>query len=147
MEGKEFDYRKTLVLEKNPGDVKLPSIKDSISFPKSTVQITDYKNDKISIDVESSENGFLYLSELYYPAWKAFIDGKDAEIYRTDFCMRSVYIMQGKHKVEFIYDSTEYKSGKKISIFMLVFTFISLVFLIVKGRVKVKTKSADENIS
>jgi uncharacterized membrane protein YfhO len=128
MESNEFDYRKTLVLEKNSMNISLPQIKDSLSFPVSSVKIIDYGLNKIVIEAETSENGFLYLSEVYYPAWKAYTDGKETEIYCTDYAMRSVYLEKGKHTVEFIYDSETFKTGKKITFAFLAFWFIGVLF-------------------
>jgi len=136
MESNEFDYKRTLVLEKNPGNIKLPVIIDSLFNPKSNVKISDYKNDKILIDVESSENGFLFLSEIFYPSWKAFIDGKETEIFRTDFSLRSIYLEKGNHKIEFRYSSDVYRVGKTVSLIILPFTLISLIYFGLRLRKK-----------
>jgi uncharacterized membrane protein YfhO len=109
-------------------NISLPQIKDSLSFPVSSVKIIDYGLNKIVIEAETSENGFLYLSEVYYPAWKAYTDGKETEIYCTDYAMRSVYLEKGKHTVEFIYDSETFKTGKKITFAFLAFWFIGVLF-------------------
>ncbi len=136
MESNEYDYQKTLVLEKNPGNIKLPVITDSLNNPKYNVKITDYKNDKITIEVETSDNGFLFLSEIYYPAWKAFIDGKETEIFRTDFSMRSIYVEKGNHNIEFIYGSNTYQTGKSVSVIVLSLTIISIIVFGVRLRKK-----------
>jgi hypothetical protein len=141
MESKEFDYKKTLVLEKNPQNISLHVVKDSLQYPKSNVKITEFKNDKIIIDAETSEDGFLFLSEEYYPAWKCLIDEKETEIFRTDFCLRSVYLKKGIHKVEFIYESDSFSKGKLISIFILSLTLISIIFFSFKERFRKNTNT------
>ena len=59
----------------------------------------------------------MFLSEVYYPAgWKAYIDGNETEIYKTDYLFRSILVPKGKHKIEFKFYPETYYFGKKISI-------------------------------
>lgn len=110
MSSDEFNYRKTLALEKEP-----PAFSRDTAI-EGTAKVTNYSPNKIDIEVETPQNGLLYLSEVYYPAWKAYIDGKPTEIFRTDYCMRSIMVEKGKHNVQFIYESDTFETGKKISI-------------------------------
>jgi hypothetical protein len=125
MESKEFDYRKTLVLEKNPPSLELP---DTSVRPTWNAEITEYGQNRAKVEVETSENGFLLLSEVWYPAWKAYIDGKEEEIYRADNSLRAVYVERGKHVVEFVYESDSFRKGLMISIATIVLTIGGLVY-------------------
>lgn len=59
----------------------------------------------------------LFLSEVYYPAgWKAYIDGQETEIYKTNYLFRSIVVPKGKHKVEFKFEPETYYTGKKITL-------------------------------
>ncbi|MFC2092554.1 YfhO family protein [Bacteroidota bacterium] len=129
MDSDEFDYRKTLVLERTPLDFSLPEIKDTLNIPTSNVRITNFELNRINLDVETSENGFLLLSEVYYPAWKAYADGKETEIFRTDYSMRSIYLEKGNHKVEFVYESDTFKTGMYITFISLGLFLVGIVFL------------------
>lgn len=143
MESNEFDYYKTLVLEKNPGNISLPVINknDTTSSVQNKVEITKYEMNKIDLNVETSENGFLFLSEVYYPDWKAFVNGKEVEIFRTDYSLRSVYLAKGNHKVEFIYSSNEFELGSKVSIAIILLSFTGMVFAFFRNK-KVKSEDA-----
>ena len=87
----EFDHQTTAVLEKDPGR-SFPSLPSS---PAWRANIVGYRNNNIALDVETAENGLLVLSEIYYPGWKAYVDGKETEIYRTNYNLRGMY---GRHK-------------------------------------------------
>lgn len=139
MASQDFDYRKTLVIEKDVPDSKFPVL-DSNSMVNSDVKMTNYGLNRIEFDVNTSENGMLYLSEVFYPAWKAYIDGKETEIYRADYCMRAIYIEKGSHKVVFEYDSDLVKSGSKISYAFIGFWAIGIIICILRYR-KGKLKS------
>jgi uncharacterized membrane protein YfhO len=83
--------------------------------------ITSYKDQEVTIDVKMENDGFLVLTDQCYPGWKAFIDGKETEIYPTDYTFRSIYMKKGSHTVRFVYDPMSYKAGKYISIATLLF--------------------------
>lgn len=127
MKGNQFDFNKTLVLEKVPEAISLPRI-DSSSEINSKADITEYGMNNIKLDVSTDENGFLFLSEIYYPDWKAFVDGKETEIFRADYSLRAVYLEKGNHKVEFVYDSKEFNLGSKVSIASVVTSLVLLCF-------------------
>lgn len=67
--------------------------------------------------MNATGNNLLVLNEIYYPAgWKAYIDGKETEIYKTNYFQRSIVVPSGKHKVELKFYPDTYYTGKKISI-------------------------------
>lgn len=137
MESDDYDINKTLVIE---GDVKqyteLPVLNDSINLPINSVKITKYNMKEIGIDVETSENGYLFLSEIYYPAWKVYLDGNPKEILRANSCLRSVFVPKGTHKIEFRYESDAFHSGFIISVITICLVIPSIVFSYFKGRKK-----------
>jgi|WetSurMetagenome_2_1015567.scaffolds.fasta_scaffold09576_2 hypothetical protein len=127
MAGKEFDHHKTIVIETDKKDFILPVLKDS-TVPKSEVKIINYDLNSITVEVETQENGFLFLSEVYYPAWKAYVDGKNTELFRADYCERAVYIEKGKHTILFNYESDTFKSGMSISLPMIFVWLLGTIF-------------------
>jgi len=58
-----------------------------------------------------------FVSDSYYPGWKAFVDGKETKIYRANFAFRAVPLPDNKeHKVEFVYKPKSFFLGLRISI-------------------------------
>lgn len=146
MESPEFDYRKTLVIEKIPSGMTLPDLKDTSNQIKSDVKITNYGLNEFSLDVETFENGFLFLSEVYYPAWNAYIDGMQTEVLRADYCLRAIYLTKGKHKVEYKYESSTFSTGWKVSltsIILIAFGFVITFFQSKKSKLKEKVENTD----
>jgi len=66
--------------------------------------IQSYTSDKITISINNPGEGFLVLTDSYYPTWQAKIDGKQTQIYLTDFNFRGIITPKGKHTIEF-YDT------------------------------------------
>jgi hypothetical protein len=92
-----FDFKNKLILEEDPG----LKIKNGGKGGKAT--IVSYTPNKIIIDVESKQAGLLFLSDNYYPKWKARINGKEEKVLRADYTLRAVVVPGGQSKVEFYY--------------------------------------------
>jgi hypothetical protein len=89
----------------NPGDVAYfesdPGIKVDPVDQTATVKVTNFNNHYITMEASASGNNLLFVSEIYYPAgWKAFIDGVETPIYKTNYIFRSVIVPKGNHKIE-----------------------------------------------
>jgi hypothetical protein len=48
-----------------------------------------------------TDPGLLILSDTYYPGWKVTVDGQPAQLLRTNYALRGVYLSTGKHQVVF----------------------------------------------
>ncbi len=116
----DFDIRNQIIIEKDLTENMLNG-DNSPEVDNSTAMITSYKDQEVLIDAKIENDGFLVLTDQYYPGWKAFVDGKESEIYPTDYTFRSIYLKKGPHTVRFVYDPLSYKLGKIISILSLLF--------------------------
>lgn len=56
---------------------------------------------RVEITVENKEEGFLVLTDSYYPTWRVNIDNVDSEIIRTNYNFRGVVVPSGSSKVIF----------------------------------------------
>ena len=101
-----------------------------------------YEDTEVVVKTEASGDGFLFLSDTYYPGWRAFVDGKETEILRANYAFRAVKVPQGVHEVVFKYQPDSLMWGIRISIAALTICFlgilISLLFKIKNHRKKEK---------
>ncbi|MEJ7819596.1 MAG: YfhO family protein, partial [Rubrobacteraceae bacterium] len=104
------DPRKTALLE---GSLPRLSIPEDPSNDRASV--TDYENDRIQVRTSTDAAGLLVLSEVYYPAWKAYVDGEPVPVRRADQLLRAVPIPTGDHTVEMRYESGWLRAGMAIS--------------------------------
>lgn len=103
-----FDWRNVLILEE-PSPI-------SPQFGPGTAEIVSYKNNEVVVNTQSDEPKLLFLSDNYYPGWKATVDGNQVEILRADYTFRAVPVVAGKHVVRFYYNSVIFKIGFFVSI-------------------------------
>ncbi len=117
---KSFDFRENVILEKYPDN----PIRNSSSYK--SVQLIKYQPNEIKLKANLDNPGFLVLSEVWYPGWKAYVNGKQTEIYKADYILRSIYLNNGLNNITFLYDPLSYKIGKFISLISLtiIFTFM-----------------------
>jgi len=98
----------------------------------SIATIRQYQSDKVIIDTKTDSPKLLVLIDLYYPGWKAYVDGKETHIYPTNYIMRGIFIPKGYHKVEFIYRPKSFLIGAIISLFTACFTVFIIKFKYIK---------------
>ena len=92
------------------------------------VQVTKYLPDEVDMDVDAPANSFLVASEVWYPGWKAYIDGKKTDVYRADYVLRGVPVLKGRHRLVFRFSPWTYNIGAVVSLLTLAY-LISVIFI------------------
>lgn len=123
MESGQYDLRKTALFEQN---MNFKSIEEVAQYK---IKCISYENNRIEYKVSNSTDGFLILSEIYYPSWKAQVNKKDSKVYLTDYCFRAIPLKKGNNKVILEYDSDTYNAGFTISLITLLLSFVSVFVL------------------
>jgi uncharacterized membrane protein YfhO len=85
-------------------------------------------------EVTLDRPGILVVSEVYYPDWKATVDGAAAEVLRANHVLRAVALPAGSHEIEFRYDGSRVRKSASISITTLALTLLVLAGALVTGR-------------
>ncbi|OGC23666.1 hypothetical protein A2291_04105 [candidate division WOR-1 bacterium RIFOXYB2_FULL_42_35] len=79
------------------------------------VTLQKYRPREIIISAKVQEAGDLFLSERFYPGWKAVVDNEQVEIRREQNYFRSISLEKGNHQVVFLYEPLSFKLGTVIS--------------------------------
>jgi hypothetical protein len=114
----EVDLRETVVLD---GPV---SVENKSRTTGGNAEITKYAANSVRIKTEGG-GGFLVMSDLFYPGWKAYMDGERAEVLRANYTFRAVRLPAGAHTVEFVYSPRSFVVG----VWLSVLTALSLLAL------------------
>jgi len=91
----EIPLGSTVILEKNPGISLQPAT--------GSAKIISYELNSVKVETNSTGDGFLVLTDNYYPGWNAAVDGQKTKIFRADYSFKAVFVPKGKHVVTFQY--------------------------------------------
>jgi hypothetical protein len=136
-----IDLRSTLVLIGKDKSSNPPRSTASPSFMRTglkggnsglagTATLVSYNANKVIIECEAKTDAFLYLSDTWYPGWRAYVDGTKTEIYRADLAFRAVEIPKGSHRVVFRYVPISFYIG----LFLTISGIVLCVWLIRRER-------------
>lgn len=110
LKSQSFDPRTTVVLE------QIPEGFASRGQPQGLVEVDSYRPNVVEFRVEADRPALLVMSDNWYPAWKAYVDGAEAPVYRADYTFRAVPVPEGAHRVEFRYRSGVFETGRALSL-------------------------------
>jgi hypothetical protein len=97
----------------------------------STIKLTSYAPNTLTYRSESSADGTVVFSEIYYPyGWKAYIDGKPAEIFRANYLLRAMNIPAGQHDIRMEFRPDSVRKGNIVAS-----VFIVIMYAIVLGLI------------
>lgn len=88
-----------------------------------TVKLDKYEPNNLQYTVNSMNGGIVVFSEIYYPGWKATVDGQSVELGRVNYILRAVNVKPGKHIVVLDFHPTSISTTETIA-------YISIVILL-----------------
>lgn len=101
---------------------------------EATAQIVRLNDTSIEVHTGSSSPAFMVLSDVYYPGWKATIDGAPTHLFQTNYLLRGVMVPSGGHVVRFEFKPTSFYIGAGISIVTLLFLLLGIVWVKIRFR-------------
>lgn len=88
-----------------------------------TVKLDKYEPNNLQYTVNSKNGGIVVFSEIYYPGWKATVDGQSVELGRVNYILRAVNVKPDKHIVVLDFHPTSISTTETIA-------YISIVILL-----------------
>lgn len=121
-----FYPARTVLLEKPPKN-PLPSLRSTLEeFQKENgVKIERYDPLEIIIETDLKSEGFLVVSDSFFPGWKATVDGEPADILPANYLVRAIEMTPGTHNVRLFYDPVPFKIG--VIVFFITTTSLFLL--------------------
>ena len=83
--------------------------------PQGWAHVVQYQPDHLELEVKSVGPMFLVTSEAYYPGWRAWIDDKPAEIYRTNVAFRGMRVPDGAHRIRMEFHPVIFDISRAVS--------------------------------
>jgi hypothetical protein len=81
-----------------------------------SVETIYYGPNEMEYRVETDEECYLVFSEVYYPGWRAFVDGEERQVMRADYAFRAIRLGPGKHTVAVRYTPLYFRIGLLLSL-------------------------------
>jgi hypothetical protein len=105
-----LDFRQIVILP--------PEARTSITATRQTaarVLNARFADQSIFIQTEAPAPSLVVISQSHYPAWKAYVDGLPATIWRANYAFQALQVPAGGHKVQLIYEDTKLRVGAVLS--------------------------------
>ena len=94
------------------------------------VALQSYGPRRIVFNATTDATRLMTIAEVYYPAgWKAYIDGDETPIVRTNYIQRGVVVPEGTHEVVLEFEPARHKLGIAITATSTGFVYLFLAFV------------------
>ena len=108
-----------------------------------TVDLIDYKVNHLTYKSNSTEDGVVVFSEVFYDkGWSAWLDGVEVPYFRTDYILRGLVVPEGEHTIEFKFSAPHFKLLSAItlicSLIAIIGAIIATIFLVFKKNKNLK---------
>jgi len=124
----DFNLRQNVILEEKLSNESINKLKLSKDNKINNANIISYEANNVLIKTSNSDASILILTDVYYPGWKAFIDGTETKIYRADGLVKAIFVPEGEHTIEFVYLPESYNTGITISL-ITAFILVAIYFV------------------
>lgn len=81
---------------------------------------------------------YLFVSENYYPAWRATVDGEEAPVLRAQYALMAVPLPAGARSVDLVYRSAAYRIGRVVTLV----TILTVLALMAGDRLRRRRESS-----
>lgn len=90
-----------------------------------TLRFIENRNDLIRYESNAATPQFAVFSEIWYDrGWKAYIDGKEAPLVKTNYALRGLALPPGKHEIELRFEPYLYKLGNLLVLVCSLLTYV-----------------------
>jgi hypothetical protein len=104
-----FDPAATVVVEGGEAlDAATPS-------GAATIGLAAFSLNEIRLDVATPSDAYLVLSEVWYPGWRATVDGQPSPVLRANYAFRAVRLGPGQHQVQLTFSPASWTAGLAVS--------------------------------
>ncbi len=94
---------------------------------------------RLDIDVSLEAPAWLVISDVWYPGWRARVDGNPVTLLRADYLFRAVRVPAGEHRIVLEYRPLSFWAGAGVSLISLIVAI--LVFVRRRRSVENRNKS------
>ncbi|MBD0281635.1 MAG: YfhO family protein [Thermoleophilaceae bacterium] len=114
--GSGVDTRRVAVVEG-----RLPGLPEDRGAPVSTgdpgpARLIAYERERVVARAITRRPALLVLTDVHYPGWNAWVDGRSVPLERVDYLLRGLLLSPGSHTVELRYQPATWRVGWIVSL-------------------------------
>ena len=81
-----------------------------------TVKLLQYTPNEVRYKVKNAGKALLVMSEIHYPAWKAYVDDEPGQLLRVNYLLRALVLPPGEHEVRLEIALSGYSAAKNVTL-------------------------------
>ncbi|WP_373495318.1 hypothetical protein [Aquiflexum sp.] len=92
------------------------------------IDLNQISPNELTYSINAEKGGLVVFSEIYYPiGWKAFVNGEETDIIRTNYLLRGIVVPDGQSEVQMVFEPASYYATKT---WVVVFQYLTVLLLI-----------------
>jgi hypothetical protein len=113
-----YDPQTAVALTEEPAEKPAPvaAADSGSSHPAFSVTWQRYSPNERVAQVAVPRDGFIRISEVYYPGWRISIDGEPVKVYQADGAWMAIYAPAGRHTINMQPASLFFGSATRVSL-------------------------------
>jgi len=115
-----FNPEHAVILGKSVEGIFHSAGHDAANSDKAAVEWIHRDNNSFRLNVSAPTPGVLVASQIYYPGWKASIDGVTVPVVNANYALSAILLPSGSHDVRFFYAPASIRIGAITSALSLV---------------------------
>jgi hypothetical protein len=116
VEEANFDLKSTVLLQESLDEKPRQKPVGVPLAGADPIQSVKLGHENIEIDVETSQAGIVWVSDCYYPGWRAWVDGAKSNVLRVNHAFKGVFVEPGRHKIVMKFMPASFRRGVGLGI-------------------------------
>jgi hypothetical protein len=108
------------------------------------VELNSEAPNEMQFTVKAEDAGYVVLSNVWFPGWKAELDGQPTDVIRANYLFTAIAVPAGNHELRLVYRPTSFYAGAMVSLISIL--GIVLVALIVVRNRRRKGNSLNKHL-
>lgn len=110
-----FDPQHRVILSAMPAEL-VAGLANAARGSRAEVERLDVSSNSVDLKVDADSPAIVVLSQIYYPGWQVFVDGRSAPILEADYALTGVFVKEGSHAIRFLYRPASMRIGLAITL-------------------------------
>jgi len=106
----------------------------SVPDPADTAEIIQAWGGHLSVRTGSRDGGYLVISEVWHPGWRALLDGRPLPLYRTDYALLGAAIPPGQHELVMEFRPLHWRAALLVTAISFTILVAGLIVLFARYR-------------